>query len=240
MLAHACRTFAVLLALAAGVPCGAFAQAIAGVVHDASGAVLPDVVVQAKSSALIEKVRIVVTDGSGQYRIEDLRPGLYTITFVRQGFSPHLREGVQVTSAFTASVDAQLAPGPVAESVTVTAATPAVDVRSAAAATTLRSETVKGLATVRGYNELVVLIPGVVTTTNDVVTGTTTTQFPIHGGRINEGRLMLDGVPVGGASSNSPTSYVMDAGATEEINFTAAGGLGETDSGGLVMNLVPK
>ena len=240
MLVRACRTFAFLLALAAGVPCGAFAQAIAGVVHDTSGAALPDVAVQAESSALIEKVRTVVTDGSGQYRIEDLRPGIYTITFVRAGFSPHVREGVQITSAFTASVNAQLAPGPVAETITVTAATPAVDVRSAAAATTLRSEIVKGLPTVRGYNALVVLIPGVVTTTNDVVTGTTTTQFPIHGGRSNEGRLALDGVPVGGASSNSPTSYVMDAGATEEITFAAAGGLGETDSGGLVVNLVPK
>ena len=240
MLVRACRTFAFLLALAAGVPCGAFAQAIAGVVHDASGAALPDVAVQAESSALIEKVRTVVTDGSGQYRIEDLRPGIYTITFVREGFSPHVREGVRITSAFTASVNAQLAPGPVAETITVTAATPAVDVRSAAAATTLRGEIVKGLPTVRSYNALVVLIPGVVTTTNDVVTGTTTTQFPIHGGRSNEGRLTLDGIIVGGASSNSPTSYVVDAGATEEVTFAAAGGLGETETGGLVVNLVPK
>src|SRR5688572_24159573 len=121
MLASACRTFAVLFALAAGVPCGAFAQAIAGVVHDASGAALPDVAVQAESPALIEKLRTVVTDGSGQYRIEDLRPGIYTITFVREGFSPHVREVVQVTSGFTASVNAQLALGPVTEAITVTA-----------------------------------------------------------------------------------------------------------------------
>src|SRR5262245_27999968 len=240
MLGRACRTFAVLLAVAAGVPRVVFAQAIAGVVHDASGAALPDVAVRAESPALIEKVRTVVTDGSGQYRIEDLRPGMYTITFVRAGFSPHVREDVQITSAFTASVHAQLTPGPVAETVTVTAATPAVDVHSAGAATTLRRETVKGLPTVRSYNALVVLVPGVLTTTNDVVTGTTTTQFPIHGGRSNEGRLTLDGVAVGGASSNSPTSYVVDVGAAEEVTFAAAGGMGETDSGGLVMNLVPK
>ena len=240
MFVRACRTFAFLLALAVGGPCGAYAQAIAGLVHDASGAALPDVVVQAESSALIEKVRTVVTDGSGQYRIEDLRPGIYTITFVRAGFSPHVREGVQISSAFTASVNARLAPGPLAETIIVTAATPAVDVRSAGAATTLRRETVKALPTVRSYNALVTLIPGVVTSANDVVTGTTTTQFPIHGGRSNEGRLALDGVAVGGASSNSPTSYVVDVGATEEVTFAAAGGMGETDSGGLVMNLVPK
>ena len=97
----------------------------------------------------------------------------------------------------------------------------------------------KALPTVRSYNALVVLIPGVVTTTNDVVTGTTTTQFPIHGGRSNEGRLKLDGIIVG-SPSNSPTSYVVDAGATEEVTFAGAGGLGETETGGLVMNLVPK
>ena len=103
------------------------------------------------------------------------------------------------------------------------------------------ADIVKALPTVRSYNALVVLIPGVVTSTNDVVTGTTTTQFPIHGGRSNEGRLTLDGIIVGGpAIGNSPTSYVVDAGVTEEVTFAGAGGLGETETGGLVMNLVPK
>src|SRR5688572_33489720 len=98
-----CRILA-LLALRLCVPDGAFAQALAGTVEDISGAALPDVTVQAKSSALIEKVRAVVTDGTGQYRIEDLRPGLYTVTFTRDGFRPYVREGVQLTSAFTTSV----------------------------------------------------------------------------------------------------------------------------------------
>src|SRR5688572_33217432 len=145
------RTLAYLLALVALVPCGVFAQAIAGAVQDASGAALPDVTVQAESSALIEKVRTVVTDGSGRYRIEDLRPGTYTVTFIRKGFRSHVRAGVQITSAFTASVDAQLAPGVLADAITVTGEAPLVDVRSAAAATTLRAEVVKALPTVRSY-----------------------------------------------------------------------------------------
>ena len=237
------KTFAraaVLLALSAGVPCGAFAQAIAGAVEDVSGGALSDVTVQAESSALIEKVRTVSTDGSGQYRIEDLRPGIYTVTFMRAGFASYVRKGVQITSAFTASVDAQLEPGARTETVTVTAVTPIVDVHSAAATTTLRGEDVKALPTVRSYNALVVLIPGVTTTANDLVTGTIATQFPIHGGRTNEGRLALDGLILGGATSNSPTAYVVDAGAAEEVTFTAASGLGEADTGGVVMNLVPK
>src|SRR5688572_28029134 len=235
-----CRTLVALLALAAAVPCDAFAQAIAGVVQDASGAALPDVTVQAESSALIEKVRIVVTDGSGQYRIEGLRPGTYTVTFTHEAFRSHVRAAVQITGAFTASVNAQLVPGVVAEAITVTGEAPTVDVRSAAAATTLRAEVVRTLPTVRGYNALIVLIPGVVTTTNDVVTGTTTMQFPIHGGRANEGRLTIDGVPVTGASSNSPTGFVMDAGVAEEMTFAVAGGLGETETAGLLVAVVPR
>ena len=188
----------------------------------------------------MEKVRTVVSDGSGQYRIEDLRPGIYTVTFTRAGFGAYVRKGVQITSAFTASVDAELEPGALAETITVTAATPIVDVRSAAATTTLRGQDVRALPTVRSYNALVVLIPGVITTANDVVTGTIATQFPIHGGRTNEGRLALDGVILGGATSNSPTSYVVDVGATEEVTFATASGLGEADTGGVVMNLVPK
>ena len=237
---RACRTLVFILTFAGGVPSAAFAQAIAGAVQDASGAPLPDVTVQAESDALIERARTAVTDDSGQYRIEDLRPGVYTVTFTRDGFRPQVRDGVRVTSVFTASISAQLATGVFAEALTVTGETPAVDVRSAASTTTLRADVVKALPTVRGYNALVVLIPGVVTTTNDVVTGTTTIQFPLHGGRANEGRLTIDGVPVAGASSNSPTGFVMDAGVTEEVTFAVAGGLGETETAGLLMAVTPK
>ena len=235
-----CRTLLYLLALVAAVPCDVFAQAIAGVVQDASGAALPDVTVRAESSALIEKGRTVVTDGSGRYRIEDLRPGTYTVTFVLEGFRSHVTAGVQITSAFTASVNAQLSTGVLAEAITVTGEALAVDVRNATAATTLHADVVRSLPTVGSYNALVVLMPGVVTTTNDVVTGTTTMQFPLHGGRANEGRLTIDGVPVTGASSNSPTGFAMDAGVAEEVTFALAGGVGETETAGLLIAVVPK
>src|SRR5215813_14225334 len=94
------------------IPAEAFAQAvIAGTVKDSSGAVLPGVTVEAASPALIEKIRTVLSDGTGQYRIEDLRPGTYTVTFTLQGSSTYKREGIELTGSFTATVNAELRVG---------------------------------------------------------------------------------------------------------------------------------
>src|SRR5881396_1135925 len=114
----------VLLALPALVRAQA---SIAGQVKDASGAVLPGVTVEASSPALIEKVRSVVTGGTGQYRIELLPPGTYTVTFALPGFSTVKREGIQLTGTFTASIDAVLRVGALEETITVTGETPIVD-----------------------------------------------------------------------------------------------------------------
>src|ERR1044071_6951367 len=103
------------------IPVAAHAQAvIAGTIKDASGAVLPGVSVEASSPALIEKVRTAVSDGTGQYRIEDLRPGTYKVTFTLQGFSTFQREGIELTGSFTATVNADMRVGALQETVTVT------------------------------------------------------------------------------------------------------------------------
>ena len=112
---------------------GAFAQSgsgIAGVVKDSSGAVLPGVTVEAASPALIEKVRTVVTDGEGQYKILGLVPGAYTVTFTLSGFNTVKREGIELTASFTATVNADLRVGAVQETVTVTGQTPTVDIQN--------------------------------------------------------------------------------------------------------------
>jgi hypothetical protein len=236
------RATLALLAWFVIVPTAAFAQAvIAGTVKDPSGAVLPGVVVEATSPALIEKVRTAVTDGTGQYRIEDLRPGAYTVTFSLQGFSTVRREGIELSGSFTATINADLKVGALAETVTVTGETPVVDVQSARREVTLNSDAIKSIPTVRSYNAIVVVVPGVVTNLNDTVTGTTTTQFPIHGGRNNEGRMTIDGLNLGTAvGGNQPASYVADIGNAQEITFTTSGSLGESETAGLSMNIVPK
>ena len=131
-----------------------------------------------------------VTDGTGRYRIEDLRPGIYTVQLHAQGLEPVPADGVELTGSFTATVNAELAVGPLTETVTVTGRVPVVDVHSAKHEVTLSGDIVRTIPTVRSYNALLVLVPGVVTSVNDTVTGTATTSFPIHGGRTNEGRLL--------------------------------------------------
>ena len=235
------RTLA-LLAWTFVIPTAAFAQAvIAGTVRDSSGAVLPGVTVEASSPALIEKTRAAVSDGTGQYRIEDLRPGAYTVTFTLQGFSTYKREGIELTGSFTASVNAELKVGALAETVTVTSESPIVDVQSARRQLTISNDVIKAIPTVRNYNSMLTVVPGVVTNTNDVATGPIIQQFPINGGRSNEGRLTVDGINVGNPpGGNQPPTYVADIGNAQEVTFTTSGGLGEAETGGLVMNVVPK
>jgi len=235
------RALAIAVAIVL-IPTAVLAQtAITGTVLDSSGASVPGVVVETTSPELIEKVRTATTDEDGRYRIENLRPGIYSVRFERTGMAGVLRDGIELTGSFTATVDATLEVGPLADTITVTAETSPLDVHGAKLELTLSAGTIRSLPTARSYNALLVLIPGVLTTTNDTVTGTATTAFPIHGGRANEGRLLLDGLNIGSPpSGNSATSYGFDVGQAQEVTFTTTGALGESETAGLVMNIVPK
>ena len=90
------------------IPSLAAAQQIGGTVTDTTGAVLPGVTVEAKSPALIEQVRTVITNSQGQYLIAALQTGVYTVTFTLPGFRAVAREGVRLTLGFTAQIDGKL------------------------------------------------------------------------------------------------------------------------------------
>src|SRR5262245_33755331 len=143
------RAFLVLACLLAAHSV-AWAQAtIAGAVKDSSGAVLPGVTVEAASPALIEKVRTTVSDGAGRYRIEDLRPGTYTVTFTLPGFVTLKRDGVVVSGTGVIAIDGDLRVGGVQETVTVTGETPVVDIASTKREVSLDNETMRALPSVR-------------------------------------------------------------------------------------------
>ncbi len=111
-------SFALYVALVMLLPMSVSAQTIAGTVTDASGAVLPGVTVEASSAALIEQTRTVVTNDAGRFSIVNLRPGAYTVTFTLNGFRTVRREGIELTSDFTATVNAELGVGGVEEVIT--------------------------------------------------------------------------------------------------------------------------
>src|SRR4030095_14943659 len=148
------RTLLVLGCLA-GAQTPAWAQAaLAGTAKDSSGAILPGVTVEASSPALIEKVRTAITDSNGRYRIEDLRPGTYTVTFTLAGFVTVRREGLLIGGTGVIGVDGELRVGGVQETVTVTGESPIVDTQSTRREITLDNETMRSLPAVRSYSYL--------------------------------------------------------------------------------------
>ena len=232
-----------MLTVVAGIlPSAAWAQvALAGTVKDASGAVLPGVTVEASSPALIEKTRSAVTDGAGQYRIESLQPGTYSVTFTLSGFSTLKRDDVMLSGSGVIKIDADLKVGGVAETITVTGETPVVDVSTTKTQVTLDNETMRNLPAVRSYSYVLTAVPGIQSNITDVNTGPVFAIFPVHGGRGVESRLTVEGMnisnPPGG---NQPPNYTADIGNAAEVTVQTAGGLGEFETAGVQMNIVPK
>jgi hypothetical protein len=190
MRALATGTFVVAVLLLLSTP--AFCQGVAGIVRDSSGAILPGVTVEATSPALIEKSRTVVTDGAGQYRIVDLEPGTYTVTFTLPGFATIRREGIELTGAGVTTINADLRVGAVEETVTVTGATPVVDTQtSTRREVVLPDEVLAAVPVTRTYGGVLAMVPGVQSLTLDVnstqsVGGTATNFFfTSRGGRGN-------------------------------------------------------
>ena len=132
---------------------------ITGVVTDTSGAVVPGVTVEASSPALIEQTRSVVTDSNGVYRIVDLRPGPYKVTFTLTGFSTVVRDGIILETDFTATINAQLRVGSVEESITVSGASPVVDVQNTQSRAVISSEQIEQLPSGRSFQSLSATVP---------------------------------------------------------------------------------
>jgi hypothetical protein len=228
------------------VPTVAHAQAsIAGVVRDTSGAVLPGATVEASSPALIEKVRSVVSDGTGQFKIIDLRPGTYTVTFTLTGFSTFKREGIELTGSFAATVNADLAVGSLAETVTVSGESPVVDIQNTKRSNVIPASVVDALPTSRSQYTMAVLVPGATRTGGlQDVGGTRTMQittFSIHGSRPFDQRLMINGITSRNFLSSAwASNFVPDMGTAAETVLEYSSGTADSVGGGLGINVIPK
>jgi hypothetical protein len=242
-----------LLSLVVGLlgdPSPLYAQAlgtIAGVVKDASDAVLPGVVVEASSPALIEKVRSAVTDGRGQFTIVNLPPGSYSVSFNLTGFAPVNRQGIDVSIGFTANLNITLRVGGVSETVVVTSETPIVDLHSAAVTTAANARAFKELPTGGSWVNMAQLIPAVNSAffgardVGGLLGDQTGTQVSVHGGLPGDGVSMIDGMRIGNMYlASNLTNMSLSPLLYDEVNLSFSGQTGESGSNGLLMNAVPK
>ncbi len=226
------------------------ASAIAGQVKDTSGAVLPGVTVEASSPALIEKVRSVVTDGQGQYRIVDLRPGVYVVTFSLTGFSSVKRENIDLPASFTATINIELGLGNLSETVTVTGESPIVDVSNATPRSRITAETLDTLPTGKTLEAFISLTPGLINTqgaapgsAQDVggSKGETYVTPAIHGGHGLESRTILDGF-----ETNNPDNggggrvFIPNPMSTQEVSLGLGSGAAESQTSGVQINFIPR
>src|SRR4051812_35202175 len=241
MFRFAKRVSPVLLMLL--LPTAAFAQAaITGVVKDASGGVLPGATVEAASPALIEKVRSVVSDDTGQYRIVDLRPGTYSVTFSLPGFSTVKREGIELTGTFVATVNGELKVGALEETITVTGETPIVDVQSAKVQQTVSKDILAAIPTSRNATGIQALVPGMSSTTDSGgINGSMQGGAgSIHGGRGNDSRTYSDGNNTGWAGGSAGGGNTPNVAGAQEVVLSTSGGLGEAETAGVILNVIPR
>jgi hypothetical protein len=237
---------AVLFVVALGwlaLPTTARAQsAFAGVVKDATGAVLPGVTVEAASPALIEKVRSVTTDANGAYKIENLRPGTYTLTFNLPGFSTVKKDAIELQSNFTSTINAELKVGAMEETVTVSGESPVVDVQSNTKAQILPREVLDAVPTAHTIQGVGQLVVGVTLTAPDVggSQAMQQTYFTVHGLGAAQTSLMMDGMIINGLQGDGAIqTYTNDAG-NQEMVYQTGGGTVDSPTGGVKINMIPK
>src|SRR5438874_4967829 len=217
-------------------------SAIAGVVKDSSGGVLPGVTIEVASPVLIEGARTAATDAAGQYNIVDLRPGEYTVTFALAGFRTVKREGIKLPTSFTATVNADMAVGALEEALTVTGESPLVDVRNSVSQTVMNREVRDTIPTGKDPFAVGQLIAGVTTSTPDVG-GTQIMQQPtlqVHGSSNNDNVFMVDSVQIQhiGFGGNQ-TGFYFNDGLMEEISYQTSSLPAEAPVGGVQINMIP-
>jgi hypothetical protein len=231
--------------MAVAVPTAVFAQTsgIAGVVKDTSGAVMPGVTVEASSPALIERVRTVITDAQGQYKIVDLRPGTYTVTFTLPGFSTVKREGIELPATFVATVNTDLRVGALEETVTVSGASPVVDMQNVIKRQVVAKDTIDAMPTSKNWSTIGIMTIGVSSNQNDVggSAGEHQNQLKAHGGSFNDRLVQLDGLMLANMACNySCTGLSTNDASTQELSYEFGAISAEVAGGGVRVNIIPR
>ena len=218
--------------------------AIEGTIRDSSGAVVPGVTVEATSAG--SGTLTSVTDSRGMYRFPRLQSGRYSISASLMGYKPAGANNVEITLGKVATVDLTLSLGAVAETITVTADAPMVDVTQSATSASIAREQIEFIPKGRDFTSVVTQAPGV--SREPFLQG-----LSIDGASGAENHFVLDGVdttnPYNGVagqnSANSPNGGTGGQGIVtdfiEEIQVKSAGYAAEFGgSVGGVINVITK
>ncbi|MEO8679706.1 MAG: carboxypeptidase-like regulatory domain-containing protein [Vicinamibacterales bacterium] len=215
---------------------------------DASGAVMPGVTVEASSPALIEQVRSTVTAGNGQYSIVALRPGTYKVTFTLPGFGTVVREGVELTSDFTAQINAELKVGTLSETLTVTGESPIVDTQSITQRVVMTAEVREALPTGRNIQAVGIMIPGTSLAqggggalSRDVGGSGNLQQSPLQYRGSGDTVQTIEGLRLNNLCAQGAYSGVYwNDSSFEEFSYVTGADSAEVGQGGMRVNMVPR
>jgi hypothetical protein len=215
---------------------------IRGVVTDASGGVLPNVSISAKSAALMTP-RTATTDVAGSYLFDSLPPGTYELAFSVSGYKTELRSNIAITPGFTATISPQLTIGTSEQSVVVTAAAPVVDTTNNTSITTFDNALLQDLPTGRDTFSTVAQAPGVATSDFDIAGSQSFQQsvMQVHGSLPGDQVYSFNGLRLNWpGSTGGYTSFYVDDDSLSELQVVTDSAQAEVAVGGVYMNLVPK
>jgi len=238
-----CVRVGLVMLMALVAPSALHAQsAISGLVRDTTGAVLPGTTVEVASPVLIEKVRTAVSDESGRYTIVDLRPGTYSVTVTLPGFNTYKQEGLELPANFTATVNVEMRVGALEEAVTVTGATPVVDVQNTQRQVVLNRELMDAVPTSRSYSGLAALMPGVRMSNTDVGGNQQMEQIymTVNGSRQTDTTVQVDGMNLNSLMNDGQVQAYFSDAAMTEVTYQTSGVTADVSTGGVRINMIPK
>jgi hypothetical protein len=207
---------------------------ITGRAMDATGALIPGVEINLSSPVgLPGGDRGAFSNESGVYRYNLLVPATYTLTFTLPGFATLIRDEVRLTAGTTLTIDARLEVATVAETITVTGDTPAVDLESAQIQTNFDESLLEDIPSGRNLRSLMAAVPGFYTRALDVggsgVGTGTIGSFRAYGDS-GQSYFLTDGVYTGG--------HYSDFGAYSEIQIVPAAKGANVPNPGVYFNAV--
>ncbi len=218
-------------------------SAIAGLVTDNTSAVLPGVTVEASSPVLIERSRVGVTDGAGRYQITELRPGTYQVTFTLPGFTTVIREGLELPANFTATVNAELRVASIEETVTVTGASPVVDVQSTGRQQVMSRQIMDEIPSGGDIPARARMISAV--RLSAVVVGSArsvqATYMSVYGANDQQTTLNINGLNTMSMEGDGGNQGYFNEQGYSEVSFETMSSAGaEASKGGVRVNMIPK